>query len=779
MEGRPLSLVLPAYNEEAGIRQAIVEADEALARLGVPYEILVVDDGSRDETAARVREEAAQRPTVRLLTHATNRGYGAALRTGFEAARYAAVAFTDADCQFHLDDLGLLLPRLAEAPVVVGYRIDRQDPWRRKFLSRGYNLIARTLLGTRVRDIDCALKVFDRDTLGRLLPESPGFFVNTEMLTQAAQQGLPIVEVGVRHRPRLRGQSTVSLREVPRTLGRMLPFWWSRVLFAGETPQASGFSWLGCALVLLVASLLFFARLRAPLLEPQEGRYAEIPRQMLAENSWLIPRLHGQDYLDKPPLFYWSIMASYQILGIRDVSARFVAGLIGVLTVLVTYLWGSRAFGGRAGFYGALALCVMPGFLYRGRMLTFDTLLMLWVAAGLAAGHLALVAGRGARGWWIASAVACGLGLLTKGPVALVLIAVPLFVLGWIDRRVARPGWIAWVGYGLVAVGLAAPWYAAVIVQRPEFATSFFWQHNVVRFLAPFDHAKPAWYYLPGLMLGLLPWWPVLFGLSGNLLDRSGEAAARRPAALGFALLASLWTVAFFSAAGCKRPTYLLPALPPLALAIGWFVQSGTPRDLWRTATRHAGLCLGVMLAASGVVAVLAGSLGVVPLPLGLLLAGTTAVGFALLALVWQRVTLAHATMGGVALLFVGIQVFLPAYNDLFSLRGRLRRMASVAEREGKPIVCYPQRYESLSFYLPAGQVQVFGPSQKREMLEHLRQHPGTMLLVKSGPVLQQLRAELPPGIEYRTAESRASIQIGRIVTRGLPLETMVAWDEE
>src|SRR5262245_22075863 len=160
MDGPRLSLVLPAFNEQDGLRQAIAEADHALSRLCADYEVLVVDDGSRDDTAAIAREEAAQRPHVRLLQHATNRGYGAALRTGFEAARFDLVAFTDADCQFHLDDLALLMRRTSDAPIVVGYRAERQDSWRRCFLSRGYNLLARTLLGTRVRDVDCALKVF-------------------------------------------------------------------------------------------------------------------------------------------------------------------------------------------------------------------------------------------------------------------------------------------------------------------------------------------------------------------------------------------------------------------------------------------------------------------------------------------------------------------------------------------------------------------------------------------------------------------------------------------
>ena len=116
----------------------------------------------------------------------------------------------------------------------------------------------------------------------------------------------------------------------------------------------------------MVACLLFFARLRAPLLEPQEARYAEIPRQMLAQGRWLVPTLHGQDYLDKPPLVYWAVMLSYRAFGPCDWAARLVPGLAGVLTVLATLLWGWRAFGLRAGVCGAAVLCLLPEFVYRG-----------------------------------------------------------------------------------------------------------------------------------------------------------------------------------------------------------------------------------------------------------------------------------------------------------------------------------------------------------------------------------------------------------------------------
>jgi dolichol-phosphate mannosyltransferase len=234
-----LSLIIPAYNEEACISQALAEANSALSRIARRYEILVVDDGSDDATREVVRAVAGQESCVRLLVHPENRGYGAALRTGFEAAVYDRVAFTDADCQFHLTDLANLVPLTEHVHLAVGYRVGRQDPWQRRCYSWGYNLLVRTLLGTRVRDCDCALKVFRKEALRNLLPSSRGFFVNTEMMTRARQLGYDVAQVGVQHRPRARGVSKVSLLDIPRTLAVLLPFWWAQIVWGNrEMTQA-------------------------------------------------------------------------------------------------------------------------------------------------------------------------------------------------------------------------------------------------------------------------------------------------------------------------------------------------------------------------------------------------------------------------------------------------------------------------------------------------------------------------------------------------------------
>lgn len=236
-----ISLIIPAYNEAEVIAQAVREACAALAAAFAQYEILVVDDGSSDDTAQVVERLRPGHRGVQLIRHRVNRGYGAALRTGFDAARFDLVAFTDADCQFDLADLGNMASLAAEYAIVAGYRVQRKDPARRRFFSWGYNRLTRFLLGTGVRDIDCALKIFHREVLSQLLPDSRGFFVNTEMVTRARQLGLAITEVPVTHRPRASGQSKVSLREVPRTAATLVRYWWSNVVLRPRaTPLMPG-----------------------------------------------------------------------------------------------------------------------------------------------------------------------------------------------------------------------------------------------------------------------------------------------------------------------------------------------------------------------------------------------------------------------------------------------------------------------------------------------------------------------------------------------------------
>lgn len=202
-----LSAFFPAYNEEGIIETTVRKASAALSRIADDYEIIVVDDGSADRTAAIVEKIAAEDPRVRIVRHGRNRGYGAALRTGFSAARKELVFFSDADGQFDVSELDGFLELLGRAPLVIGYRIKRNDPPHRMFIAKTYRLVIRLVFGLDVRDIDCAFKLLRREVVEGLTLESNGAFISSELLIKLRQRGVPMVEHGVHHYPRTTGHS--------------------------------------------------------------------------------------------------------------------------------------------------------------------------------------------------------------------------------------------------------------------------------------------------------------------------------------------------------------------------------------------------------------------------------------------------------------------------------------------------------------------------------------------------------------------------------------------
>jgi len=223
-----LSYFFPAHNEAANIEALVDEALAELPSLAARFEIIAVDDGSRDDTGAIAERLAAAHPgVVRVVHHPTNLGYGAALRSGFRAARYELVAFTDGDRQFRVADLGRLLERsrAADVPdVVAGFRIRRADPPIRTIYARLYRLANRIFFGLRVRDVDCACKLFRREALEAIRVESGGAFFSAELLIKLGASGQSIVEVGVPHHPRVAGSPTGAR---PSVIWRAVKDFWS------------------------------------------------------------------------------------------------------------------------------------------------------------------------------------------------------------------------------------------------------------------------------------------------------------------------------------------------------------------------------------------------------------------------------------------------------------------------------------------------------------------------------------------------------------------------
>ena len=184
-----LSLVLPAHNEEANIGHVVGRALAVLPDFTDTFEIIVVNDGSRDATGRIVDELAKTHPAVRPIHHRRNRGYGSALTTGFAASTGDYVMFMDADRQFDVADLALLSPFVGAFDMVAGFRMERNDPFHRRVFAEVFNVTVRVLFGVHLRDIDCAFKVFRGDLLRSLDLTAPGALINTEIQAKARRQG--------------------------------------------------------------------------------------------------------------------------------------------------------------------------------------------------------------------------------------------------------------------------------------------------------------------------------------------------------------------------------------------------------------------------------------------------------------------------------------------------------------------------------------------------------------------------------------------------------------
>jgi len=227
-----LSYFFPAHDEAENIEALVAEALEALEALADRFEIICVDDGSTDGTAAIADRLAAERPgVVRVVHHPVNRGYGAAVRSGLGAARYPLVGFTDGDRQFRVSDLRRLLARFAAGDdsgrpvdVVAGFRIRRADPPLRLAYARIYRACLRLFFGLQVRDPDCACKLFRRSGLEGVRVESRGAFLSAELLIKVGQRGGRIVEQGVPHYPRTAGRASGA---DPRVVARAVRDFWS------------------------------------------------------------------------------------------------------------------------------------------------------------------------------------------------------------------------------------------------------------------------------------------------------------------------------------------------------------------------------------------------------------------------------------------------------------------------------------------------------------------------------------------------------------------------
>ena len=803
---KSISLILPAWNECEVIVRAIEEADSALRLITHEYEIVVVDDGSLDGTADLVKQVAKCNASVRLVEHGINEGYGAALRNGFSAAKMDLVVFTDADCQFDLTELDRFVLLANRYDVVCGYRIDRKDTPLRCLYSRVYNQLVRVLLRTGVRDVDCALKMFRSQVLKDMKITGNGFLVNSEILTQANQQGLRVVEVGVSHRPRTDGTSTVSVRHIPKVLTSLLRYWWNTVQFPGtpdSTPPQrterdllkSGWATLSDTravwlqrFLLVVAALFLLTNLGYPLIGRDESRYAEIPREMLATGNWVLPQLNFQTYYDKPPLLYWLCAISFKLMGVTESAARLVPALAALATTASTMWFGSRFFNHRIGLIAGAVLLLSAGFAFTSRYLLLDGVLALWVTLSLFTAFESLRSGKLKMTWWIASAIFCGLAFLTKGPVALVLWMPPVFAFAWLTHTSAQPRWWHYAITTSVVAAVVAPWMIAVSAQDPDFLFQFLYKHNLRRFAGDF-HDRPIWYLLPVLLIGAHPWSFLTIPYAGFLFGQDQVIRCKRPPIVGFLILCSVWCFAFFSLSKCKLPTYLLPAAPSMALMMGHYLDQVFSEPIGQT--RHwfarfwsaRSATVATCLAAIAFICFVVATDNEVSFAIYLWAMLWTGLLVSAIALVNDRhqANLAWASSSGASFLFAFMMMhqLVPGYSLAQSMVGRSSALQHATQSDSPPaIATVVHEFSEVPFYLGRSDIRNFRDVNDKSLIDFVSNQDRVLLIVSDRAAADHLRMNLPAGTKTRAFGGTSDLANGTQLAKSIG-QSKIRWPRD
>lgn len=217
-----LSIVLPCYNEEATIEEVIIQALSIIPQYCANYELIVVNDGSTDRSAEILSCLALKYDNIKVISHKENKGYGAALASGFKNSTKEFIFYTDADGQLNLYEIEKFLPYAESDRVIIGYREERKDSMMRIFASRAYHLLIRFIFNLRVKDVNCPFKLFPTKLFDKIKINSKFFFVDTEILLKAKRRGYRIKEIGISHLPRPAGKSKVGWKHIFITLNELI-----------------------------------------------------------------------------------------------------------------------------------------------------------------------------------------------------------------------------------------------------------------------------------------------------------------------------------------------------------------------------------------------------------------------------------------------------------------------------------------------------------------------------------------------------------------------------
>jgi len=325
-------------------------------------------------------------------------------------------------------------------------------------------------------------------------------------------------------------------------------------------------------LLLAAVAVIWFGNLEyRKLIKPDEGRYAEIPREMVVSGDWVTPRLNDLKYFEKPPLQYWATAVAYEVFGEQQWTSRLWAALTGLAGVLLAWFTGTRLFGREAGLYAALILGSSSLYALMAHVNTLDMGVTFFITLGIFSLLLAQkeTATASRRNWMLLAWAAMALAVLSKGLMGVILPGAALFLYSVLNRDLRIWLRMHWVSGLLMFLLVAAPWFVLVMRANPEFFQFFFIHEHFERFTTKVHGRYQPWhYFVPVLLFGMLPW--TLLMADALLRTWRGSAAqARTFSAERFLLVWAVFIYFFFTISSSKLPSYLLPMFPALALLMG------------------------------------------------------------------------------------------------------------------------------------------------------------------------------------------------------------------
>ncbi len=467
-----------------------------------------------------------------------------------------------------------------------------------------------------------------------------------------------------------------------------------------------------CAVVVAYTFSLTFGALA----EPDEARYAEIAREMLLRHDWVTPTLNFVKYFEKPPLVYWLTMLAFSIFGITDWVARLVPVASAFLTLALTWIIGRRIYDRWVTLVGVVVLATSPLFFALGQTLTLDATLMACLTATLVCFWFGYHDDVRRRRFYRLMYVAVALGVLTKGPVAVVLSGaiVVSFLMVRRDWRAIVP-LLDPIGIGLFAL-VALPWFVLVSSRNPEFLNFFIMDQHVKRFVDPSEHQESRWFFLPFVVLGLMPW-----SLALAVLPRSWRVLPRVTTWSSGTWFCVLWAsvvIGFFSLSASKLITYILPAFPPLALltarALQVVLAQVVPAQVGPTEDVPLGRRMGMVFTFLGWTMVIgggvAGLLQVDPIVPRIL--PSLCVGGVVMVVAGGLAQRAHTPQRALTVIAVGWSLLLCAAIAGRDVTNSYRELGRVIHAQAGPddqIVIYHHYVQGMPFYTERRVVQVGG----------------------------------------------------------------------